>query len=377
MAPMASPQTITIISNARLLSVTKPDQAPPMPALPKYAVGLFESKNGPGPRKRKRLTHLTPEEKIMRRKLKNRVAAQTARDRKKMRMETLEETLQKVQNQARELLNVNIQLLARAESLENENKVLREKLGISSVSESSSSDHTTTTVIGQQKQNLQRIKTEFDETLESVQDDSSELQIPDSILSPDESSADENEATPKSSSSPRKRKSLNRDQQSANGAKKHHADDVTTTILDMTSCDVTDATVAVNDVIDGRCAMKRESPMPAAHEEYGHCDVLLPQQQEVTPLTPLIRSIATPQPISPSPQQLSTRLPEAMTSSQQHRQLRLQQDAMTSSVVDHRHPVTSCYPSQRPMSYLDCSTKSPTITSQTVAPLDLRRKSLQ
>lgn len=373
---MASPQTITIISNARLLSVTKPDQAPPMPALPKYAVGLFESKNGPGPRKRKRLTHLTPEEKIMRRKLKNRVAAQTARDRKKMRMETLEETLQKVQNQARELLNVNIQLLARAESLENENKVLREKLGITSISESPGQDQTTTTVIGQQKQNLQRIKTEFDETVSSVEDSPDEMQIPDSILSPDESSADENEVITKSSSSPRKRKSLNRDHP-ANDVKKHRADDVTTTMIDMTSCDVTDTAVAVNDVIDGRCAMKRESPMPAAHEEYGHCDVLLPQQQEVSPLTPLIRSIATPQPISPSPQQLSTRLPEAMTSSQHHqRQLRHQQDVLTSSVVDH-HQVTSCYPSQPPMSYLDYSTKSPTITSQTVGPLDLRRKSLQ
>ena len=48
-------------------------------------------------KKRQRLTHLSAEEKLQRRKLKNRVAAQSARDRKKARMEELEANLKTLQ----------------------------------------------------------------------------------------------------------------------------------------------------------------------------------------------------------------------------------------------------------------------------------------
>merc|ERR1712142_1142897 len=44
--------------------------------IPYYAEGL--GNRGPGPKKRKRLTHLSEEEKVMRRKWKNRQAAQSA-----------------------------------------------------------------------------------------------------------------------------------------------------------------------------------------------------------------------------------------------------------------------------------------------------------
>lgn len=57
------------------------------------------STNSGGGRKRK-LDHLTPEEKLQRKKLKNRVAAQTSRDRKKAKMEDMEH---KIATQADEI----------------------------------------------------------------------------------------------------------------------------------------------------------------------------------------------------------------------------------------------------------------------------------
>ena len=54
-----------------------------------WAEGLFDITPEGQPRRRRKLTHLSPEEKVLRRKLKNRVAAQNARDKKRNEAETL------------------------------------------------------------------------------------------------------------------------------------------------------------------------------------------------------------------------------------------------------------------------------------------------
>lgn len=82
------------------------------------------------PRKRQRLDHLSQEEKVLRRKLKNRVAAQTARDRKKARMTELEDQVLELEFERKELLLENVALKVKNETLEKENIQLKQRLGL-------------------------------------------------------------------------------------------------------------------------------------------------------------------------------------------------------------------------------------------------------
>ncbi|NXN41177.1 XBP1 protein, partial [Rhinoptilus africanus] len=81
-------------------------------------------------RKRQRLTHLSPEEKTLRRKLKNRVAAQSARDRKKARMMELEQQVVELEEENQKLLLENRLLREKTCNLALENQELRCRLGL-------------------------------------------------------------------------------------------------------------------------------------------------------------------------------------------------------------------------------------------------------
>ncbi|XP_041436338.1 X-box-binding protein 1-like isoform X2 [Xenopus laevis] len=102
--------------------------------LPVSSPGSPESaSNEQPPRKRQRLTHLTPEEKALRRKLKNRVAAQTARDRKKAKMGELEQQVIDLEIENEKLLLENQILRDKSHGLLAENQELRQRLGLSTL----------------------------------------------------------------------------------------------------------------------------------------------------------------------------------------------------------------------------------------------------
>lgn len=74
--------------------------------------------------KRQRLTNLSKDEKVIRRKLKNRVAAQNARDRKKTKMENLEKEIMLLKEQNKILKAENNLLIEKSKILINENNLL-------------------------------------------------------------------------------------------------------------------------------------------------------------------------------------------------------------------------------------------------------------
>ncbi|KAM9259592.1 X-box-binding protein 1 [Cariama cristata] len=122
----------------RLLLIPSKAAEPPGPSagrhlsvvLPAGAAHSPPDLEAPQPaRKRQRLTHLSPEEKALRRKLKNRVAAQSARDRKKARMTELEQQVVELEEENQKLLLENQLLREKTCNLALENQELRCRLG--------------------------------------------------------------------------------------------------------------------------------------------------------------------------------------------------------------------------------------------------------
>ena len=81
----------------------------------------------PPARKRANLDHMSSEEKMMRRKLKNRVAAQNARDKKRVKMDDMEDRIKQLEEQNKRMLEKQQELLAFNQRLLKENAILSGK----------------------------------------------------------------------------------------------------------------------------------------------------------------------------------------------------------------------------------------------------------
>jgi len=87
-----------------------------------------EEAEGDAPmRKRANLDHLSPDERLQRRKLKNRVAAQNARDKKKAQTDDMEKMIEQMRIEKQLLAAENARLLALTEQLQQENLSLSEE----------------------------------------------------------------------------------------------------------------------------------------------------------------------------------------------------------------------------------------------------------
>jgi len=94
--------------------------------MPRFAEGLFDQPPGPGlRRKRKKLADFSQEEKQARRKLKNRIAAQSARDRKRVEAEMQCKSLDNLELEVERLRAENTSLRQENSSLRHDNSALR------------------------------------------------------------------------------------------------------------------------------------------------------------------------------------------------------------------------------------------------------------
>merc|ERR1712045_659704 len=133
-SPLLSSASVSplLSSNPRPVAAVVGSKRPaPSPSPPKdLLLDIKEEQNedheAPA-RKRANLDHLSPEERLMRRKLKNRVAAQTARDKKKAATDSMEQQLAEAKARLQESLEANAQLLKTNTQLQMENANLQQQ----------------------------------------------------------------------------------------------------------------------------------------------------------------------------------------------------------------------------------------------------------
>merc|ERR1711936_942120 len=131
-SPMPRNTSPLLSSNPRPVAAVVGSKRPaPSPSPKDFLLDIKEEKKEDADeapaRKRANLDHLSPEERMLRRKLKNRVAAQTARDKKKAATDSMEKQLAEAQARLQDSLDANAQLLKTNTQLQMENANLQQQ----------------------------------------------------------------------------------------------------------------------------------------------------------------------------------------------------------------------------------------------------------